>query len=565
MFKTSPSVNGTITLQQVLDDDDMSVELTDNSKYYIEVERSPKSLIWRYEVCRWDKLPEPQVPTEFDVFGTAQNQEDTYSLSFGKNNFEIIGEVGLQEGVNTKQVQFEDAELEANGGAYDYVPQVVVYTKRTDNNTYGAPRVMNAVGKLDVIPYYPTETDEPEMALMSNYKWITDGKWYSYYNIFLNFKAFDVPAGYEPYKVRAWRKVNESVLGEELDTRAGRATGDWYMYEDMNFGDPMDTRENPSTMSFAKLKEDNLLGSRSSKIYKPTNPDGTGGGPLFVEQTGQTATGQSLEEAINGETRATFGALRLHTNELPTDFKTLEAEFLVRVYFTKGTNPLIAGKTDHAPIYVLGNSANSTSWDPSAPLGTLYSYDGNTYVGNVTVNDTNDGNDAGYGFLSFATKIGTWDEVNQGSRFGWTFRENYPVGESDFGKELNLTYESSIEGPGNFRIAAGTYNLAVKMENGLAKKLVITKGAANAPRRAAAMLGDDFDYYIAEGTAKFEFTSTGNVITGITGVKSDLNREVESVNYVNTMGQVANRPWQGVNVVVTRYTDGTTKTTKAVY
>ena len=562
VFKTTPSVNGTITLQQVLDDDDMSVELTDNSKYYIEVERSPKSLIWRYEVCRWDELPEPQVPTEFDVFGKAQNQEDTYSLSFGKNNFEIIGEVGLQEGVNTKQVQFEDAELEANGGAYDYVPQVVVYTKRSDNNTYGAPRLNTAVGKLEV----DIDDIDDENPLMSIYKWRNaEGNWYSYYKLNLKFKALNVPAGYEPYKVRAWRKVDggTDVLGEILPTRSGRAVDGWYMFEDMNFGDALDASPTPNKMSLNKL-ESHRLGSRPTSIVKPVNPDGTGGGRLFAEEKEETAQGITQEEAIKNETRATFGALRLTTESLPTEFKTLKADFKVRVYFTKVTNPLILGESYTVdPIYVLGSNNN---WNTNEPIATLTSTDGITYSGTVTF--------AGDGYFSLTNQLGSsWSDIwNQRLGVQW---DNYDQGGNvDVTEGFEYTLMCAGDNTKAFKVSAGTYNLSLtnfvagpyeyKQEN--LAKLVITRAAANAPRRAGetAMKGSDYDYYIAEGEAHFEITSNGtNIITAVDGVKA--NREVAGVNYVNTIGQVSNRPWQGVNVVVTRYTDGTTKTTKAVY
>ncbi len=37
-----------------------------------------------------------------------------------------------------------------------------------------------------------------------------------------------------------------------------------------------------------------------------------------------------------------------------------------------------------------------------------------------------------------------------------------------------------------------------------------------------------------------------------------------SVEYVNIAGVRSSKPWQGVNIVVTRYSDGTTSTAKVV-
>ncbi len=53
-----------------------------------------------------------------------------------------------------------------------------------------------------------------------------------------------------------------------------------------------------------------------------------------------------------------------------------------------------------------------------------------------------------------------------------------------------------------------------------------------------------------------------NVVTGVENLKGD--KAVVSVQYVNVAGQVANTPFQGVNMVVTRYADGSTVTTKVI-
>lgn len=42
------------------------------------------------------------------------------------------------------------------------------------------------------------------------------------------------------------------------------------------------------------------------------------------------------------------------------------------------------------------------------------------------------------------------------------------------------------------------------------------------------------------------------------------NRMIESVTYVNAQGMTSDKPFDGINVVITRYTDGTTRTTKVV-
>jgi hypothetical protein len=87
------------------------------------------------------------------------------------------------------------------------------------------------------------------------------------------------------------------------------------------------------------------------------------------------------------------------------------------------------------------------------------------------------------------------------------------------------------------------------------------KTVTNAPARSrinANRDGEgDGEYYIVEenATAK-DITTSINELAGL--------REVASVTYVNALGQQSSRPFDGVNIVVTRYTDGTTSTVKVV-
>ena len=57
-------------------------------------------------------------------------------------------------------------------------------------------------------------------------------------------------------------------------------------------------------------------------------------------------------------------------------------------------------------------------------------------------------------------------------------------------------------------------------------------------------------------TAMFEHTPTS-----VSGIEA---RPVASVKYVNLMGQTATEPFEGVNIVVTTYSDGTQSTTKII-
>lgn len=54
-----------------------------------------------------------------------------------------------------------------------------------------------------------------------------------------------------------------------------------------------------------------------------------------------------------------------------------------------------------------------------------------------------------------------------------------------------------------------------------------------------------------------------DVITGIDRVSD--NAEVQDVSYVNLMGMRSSKPFAGINLVVTRYSNGTVTTTKSIY
>ena len=74
---------------------------------------------------------------------------------------------------------------------------------------------------------------------------------------------------------------------------------------------------------------------------------------------------------------------------------------------------------------------------------------------------------------------------------------------------------------------------------------------------AKANRDGDEEYYIVEHQL------TDNEIEIITAVNELYDGRIPvSVTYVNTQGMQSSKPFEGINIVVTRYSDGTTKTTK---
>lgn len=69
-------------------------------------------------------------------------------------------------------------------------------------------------------------------------------------------------------------------------------------------------------------------------------------------------------------------------------------------------------------------------------------------------------------------------------------------------------------------------------------------------------------YEVSPTSLTMEGSYINGVITGVTPLNG--TRQVAGVEYYNLAGMRSDRPWQGVNIIVTRYTDGTMQTAKAV-
>lgn len=81
----------------------------------------------------------------------------------------------------------------------------------------------------------------------------------------------------------------------------------------------------------------------------------------------------------------------------------------------------------------------------------------------------------------------------------------------------------------------------------------------HAPRRIDGANADG-KYYIMEKTIPFTLVMDDNLVTSVNGIYAD--KQVSEVVYYNMMGQSSTTPFSGVNVMVTRYTDGSISTVK---
>jgi len=301
-------------------------------EFGIDVKYSSKSEILRYDAYRWTSAadryiiePTSDPATEQDVApnGIAGNQGTYYTTAMNA----VAGEnVTVTEG-QTAQAMFTDPYPVTNIGTYLYAPVVETFAPsegRSDYNTYGAPLQQAATGNIAVSVKAPND-DYP---FMSEYTWEeANGDQYAYYNIFLQIDQSTIPAGYNIYKVRAWRKVAPSLLGEEMSNYNYRMGIDGeFMYEEL---------EN------VEIEQGDILGDTKT----------------------------------NGIYPCTFGARKLRTSETETGvIDNLTAEFVVRVYFTPSASatagaPMLKGEGD-ANYYVMEATTDRTfSWQEGIVTG----------------------------------------------------------------------------------------------------------------------------------------------------------------------------------------------------
>ena len=87
--------------------------------------------------------------------------------------------------------------------------------------------------------------------------------------------------------------------------------------------------------------------------------------------------------------------------------------------------------------------------------------------------------------------------------------------------------------------------------------------------------GATYSYYLVanyvDGTTATSNTQEVTLVTVNMGNNTAINAiaadgdEVESVTYVNMSGVQSKQPWDGINIVVTRYKNGTMNSTKVRY
>ena len=315
IHKTMTRINGDFTRDEVDGDTDHALGL-ENVKFDTQVKYSSKQEIYRYDAYRWNEGEDRHIIEEVDnsndaesdiaPTGQASNQDGSYTVSMNdvtnQPEYYTTSTVSVTPGESGKWATFEDKYAAGNSGAYVYAPVIETFTSgkgidgnvRTDYNTYGGPLQGTATGVMSV-------SVDASGIERSTYTWPGDKSQpqYAYYNVRLNVEMSQIPAGYELYKVRVWRKIDPSLLGEEdASYRYRLGTEGEFMFEELVYDSP------DAAVKTSNFKSGYVLGSRSisTNIWS-----------------------------------STFGA-RLVGPYADTQVGSLPMEFVVRAYFTRSAN-----------------------------------------------------------------------------------------------------------------------------------------------------------------------------------------------------------------------------------
>ena len=135
------------------------------------------------------------------------------------------------------------------------------------------------------------------------------------------------------------------------------------------------------------------------------------------------------------------------------------------------------------------------------------------------------------------------------------------LGEATFGSDMTATIggdwtQGSVRDPWSFGLPASVIESQVTFKIRFYYKKVVTEGQQNGGN-GKFIGGAAEEYFMAE--------TEGNANDMIVGINEFMSGIVPvSVTYVNPQGMQSSRPFDGVNIVVTRYSDGTTRTSKII-
>ncbi|MBR0024920.1 MAG: choice-of-anchor D domain-containing protein [Muribaculaceae bacterium] len=493
VYKTQMrNLTGTFT-EEYVENDEVRQDVDNSRQFDIDVEHSSKTDILRYGAYRWNSS-----------YGTSSNP-------FAILNLNSTEEEDISpQGQASNQGEFYSVYM--NGDSY-IGDDVYVAQGETGQATFvdDVPATTNAAEEYTYVPVIETFTGRAD---------------YNTYGA--------------PMQTTATGKIVVNVENAGKSEYTWEADGNTYRYYnvfvDVNTLDLPEGYEVAKVRAWRKIDASYLNEKLDAYAYRA---ELDANGEFMFDDPATADDGFKLGGETLGASgpqggavyKGTFGALDVENGA------TVPMKFFVRVYFTKDGDDTPAVTYD--PIYVIGDNGNG--WSTSTSIGQLTSTDGSTYSGTITTGN----NDA---YIILTTELGS----NNTYWFG-AIDSDY---DAPFSSYVSKYWGDRVK---SFKLSANkTYNITVsdfhkKSDNyngdNTAGSVAITEASAKAP-----MLRDTNDgkYYITEVEVDGELNSS--IPTSIFGVVTV--KEVARVMYYNLSGIESDAPFQGVNIEVTTYTDG---------
>ena len=224
-----------------------------------------------------------------------------------------------------------------------------------------------------------------------------------------------------------------------------------------------------------------------------------------------------------------------------------------------------------------GNGAiytkNSSSWWSSSYGNITFTvpsgYSNATFTVQITTANTSYG--AGSITVKSASTAAVKQSVSKGGTYTWTVT-------ASSGNKITIYSTDSSYSPDMtwIGIYAGTMNLNASV-SGDQSEFVVTDIDAGTTGITLSNLteGATYSYYVVanyvDGTTGTSNTQEVTLVTVNMGNNTAINSiaadgdEVESVTYVNTSGMQSKEPFDGINIVITRYKNGVVKSSKRLF
>ena len=151
---------------------------------------------------------------------------------------------------------------------------------------------------------------------------------------------------------------------------------------------------------------------------------------------------------------------------------------------------------------------------------------------------------------NFKADMSLCEDANVSTQHGSTVKSCYPNASNDLGNDIE-------------QVALYGFNAIIRKN-----PAYNWTGRNGAPRRVDVVPYEDGMEKDADGNLRpafiiYPINAAANATGTVTAVAEfTTDKAVESVRYYNIMGMESKTPFEGINIVVTRYTDGSTSTTK---